>query len=253
MRRLLGGLVAAGLAFAWPLLGAASAQDDGAEGGDPLDRIRAQVPEGEPGDFDLTEADERFGRLVRDFGDTTDIDVGEGSELTGPCGGLAMSYDKDGDLLDVALDAGTGAPPVDVLDGGQAFTSGNPFEVDTRGVVAYFGFMPRRGDGPMDHDWEVTTEGISLDSGGDDNPDGNNRNAGVVDLARQLPFAFTVDAEVEGSLTSANLDECQGHGHVRFVGGFPLATVPGVAGTVFLAGGVLGLLFNARPATTFKA
>lgn len=258
MRRVVLGMVAVALGLGGLLAGAgASAQQGGGGGGgqgqDPLDAIRAAIPEGEPGDFDLSRAQRRFGPLVAAFGDTTDIDVSDSSALTGPCGGIAMSYDRDGELLDAALDAGSDAPPVDVLDGGQAFTSGNPFEVDTRGSVAYFGFMPRRGEGPMDHSWEITTEGISLDSGGDDNPRGNNRNAGLVDLAKQLPFAFTVDAEVSGQLTSANLPECAGSGHVRFTGGFPLATVPGVAGTVFLAAGVLGLLFNARPARTFRA
>lgn len=256
MRRGLWGAVAAALGLGLLVLGGeVAAQDGGDEGGDgdPLDAIRAQVPEGAPGEFDLTEADARFGQLVRDFGDTTGLDVGEGSDLTGPCGGIAMSYEENGDLLDAALDAGNGQPPVDVIDGGQAFTSGNPFEVDTRGVVAYYGFMPRRGEGPMDHSWEITTAGVSLDSGGDPNEAGNNRNAGLVDLADQLPFAFSLDAEISGHLTSANLEECQGSGHVRFVGGNPLLTVPGIAGTVTLLGGVFGLLFNARPAVTFRA
>jgi hypothetical protein len=249
------GVVAAGLGLGglW-LGGGAGAQDGGGGGGnqDPLDAIREQVPEGEPGEFDLTEADERFGRLVRDFGDTTDVDVGTGSALTGPCGGIAMSYDSDGELIDAALDAGGPAPPVDVLDGGQAFTSGNPFEVDTRGVVAYYGFMPQRGEGPMDHTWEIRTQGVSLDEGGDPNNAGNNRNAGIVDLAENLPFAFSFDAQIEGELTSENLRPCAGEGHVRFLGGFPLATVPGIVGTVTLLGGVFGLLFNARPAVTWK-
>jgi hypothetical protein len=260
MRRVLLGMVAAALALGWFVVGTASArQDEGGGGGggdatteDPLDVIRDQIPEGAPGEFDLTEADERFGQLIRDFGDTTSVDAGEGSSLTGPCGGIAMSYDEDGDLLDAALDAGTDAPPVDVLDGGQAFTSDNPFEVDTKGVVAYFGFMPRRGEGPKNHSWEITTAGVSLDEGGDPNRRGNNRNAGVVDLADQLPFAFSLDAEIEGSLTSNNLDECAGSGHVRFTGGNPLVSVPGAIGTVTLLGGVFGLLFNARPAATFK-
>lgn len=253
MRRVLWGVVAAALGLGWLVLGGLASAQEEAPSGDPLDAIRDAVPRGAPGEFDLTAADERFGGLVRDFGDTTDLEVGEGSSLTGPCGGIAMSYGDDGDLIDAALDAGNGDPPVDVLDGGQAFTSGNPFEVDTRGVVAYYGFMPRRGDGPMDHSWEITTAGVSLDSGGDPNGDGNNRNAGLVDLADQLPFSFSLDAEISGHLTSANLDECKGTGHVRFIGGNPLLSVPGIVGTVTLLGGVLGLLLNARPAVTFKA
>ncbi len=255
MRRVLLGSLAATLALGWLFAGVASAQDGEADEvttEDPLELIREQVPEGAPGQFDLTAAEERFGRLVRDFDDTTSVDIGDGSTLTGRCGGIAMSYEENGDLLDAALDAGTGDPPVDVLDGGQAFTADNPFEVDTRGVVAYFGFMPRRGDGPMDHSWEIRTAGVSLDEGGDPNAAGNNRNAGLVDIGEQLPFAFSLDAEVEGRLTSENLADCAGAGHVRFTGGNPLVSVPGAVGTVTLLGGVFGLLFNARPAVTSK-
>ena len=72
--------------------------------------------------------------------------------------------------VDAAADWGDDNPPVDLLDGGQAFTTSNRFKVDTRGVVVYYGFMPHEGDGPIDHEWEVKTSGISLDSGGDPNP-----------------------------------------------------------------------------------
>jgi hypothetical protein len=49
------------------------------------------------------------------------------------------SYDGDGKLLDAAADLGDDSPPIDLLDKKQAFTSGNPFKVDTRGVVVYYG------------------------------------------------------------------------------------------------------------------
>ena len=62
------------------------------------------MPEGEPGEFDLTEEDERFGMFVAAFGGSTAVaDFGSGSELTGPCGGHAFSYDRDGVLLDAAV------------------------------------------------------------------------------------------------------------------------------------------------------
>jgi hypothetical protein len=245
--------VAAGLALSWLFAGAASGQEDGEDEGttdDPLELTRAAVPETLPEQLHLRAAERRFGDLVREFDDTTPVDIDDGSVLTGLCGGIVMTYGEDGGLVDAALDAGTGDPPVDVLDGGQAFTADNPFEVDTRGVVAYFGFMPRRGEGPEDHRWQISTAGVRLDHGGDENRRGVNRNAGVVDLGAELPFAFSADAEVDGSLVSANLEECGGQGYVRFTAGNPLTTVPGIVGTATLLAGVLGLLFTARPTLT---
>lgn len=93
----------------------AMAQTD-STGDDALDAIREQIPEGFPGEFDLTEASAEFGQLVTLFGESSVVaDYGTGSQLTGPCGGFAYSYDEDGILIDAALDAGVGAPPVDLL------------------------------------------------------------------------------------------------------------------------------------------
>ena len=117
-----------------------------------LEAIRALIPEGDPGEYDLDEADMLFGQLVELTELSTDVDdFGTGSEVTGPCGGFAFSFDQDGRRIDAAFDTGDDGPPIDLLDGDQAFTSANPFRVDTRGVVVYFGFMPRSGDGPMVH------------------------------------------------------------------------------------------------------
>ena len=38
--------------------------------------------------------------------------------------------------------------------------------------------MPQEGIGPLDNSWFIKTSGVSLDSGGDANVDGDNRNAG---------------------------------------------------------------------------
>lgn len=217
-----------------------------------LDELRDLVPEGNPGEYDLDEADLLFQAIVEAYGRTAvTSDFGDGSSLTGPCGGWAFSYDHDGALIDAAFDAGDGDAPVDVLDGGQAFTSGNPFEVDTRGVVAYYGFSPQSGDGPRNHRWEIVTSGISIDSGGDPNDAGNNRNSGLVDLDDDLPVKFTAQVRVEGNMTSENLASCVGNGHVKFVGN-GLTDPVGIAALVLLGGGLFGLLFNARPATTWK-
>lgn len=217
-----------------------------------LDELRELVPEGDPGEFDLAEADLLYQAMVEAYGRTaTTSDFGDGSVLTGPCGGWAFSYDGDGALIDAAFDSGDDNPPVDVLDGGQAFTSGNPFKVDTKGVVAYYGSAPQSGDGPLNHRWEIVTSGISIDSGGDPNPNAKNRNSGLVDLADQLPFSFAAKVRVEGEMRSDNLAACIGKGHVEFLGN-GLTSPVGLAGLALLGGGLFGLLFNARPATTWK-
>lgn len=218
-----------------------------------LDELRELIPEGTPGEYDLDEADVLFHALAEAYGRVAQTtDFGDGSSLTGPCGGWAFSYDEDGSLIDAAFDAGDGAAPVDIFDGGQAFTSGNPFEVDTRGAVVYYGFAPQRGDGPIDHRWEIVTGGISIDSGGDPNPNAKNRNTGLVDLGEDLPVKFTAKVKVEGEMTSQNLAPCSGNGHVKFRGN-GLTDPVGLAALALLGGGFLGLLFNSRPAMTYKA
>ncbi len=218
-----------------------------------LDEIRALVPEGDPGKYDLTEASAEFGQYVILFGQSTAVaDFGDGSQLTGLCGGFAYSYDKNGDLLDAAIDLGDGDAPVDLLEGTQAFTSGNPFKVDPRGVVVYYGFSPESGDGPEDHRWYIKTSGISLDKGGDPNPQLKNRNAGLVDLNKDLPVKFTAKVKIEGHMMSENQPDCVGKGHVSFEGD-GLTDPVGLAGLALLGGGIFGLLFNSRPAITWKS
>ena len=86
-----------------------------------LDALRAEIPEGFPGESDLTEASEEFGRLVALYGQSTQVGaIGSGSKLTGLCGGYAYSYDKDGALMDAAMDVGDDGAPIDLIDGGQA-------------------------------------------------------------------------------------------------------------------------------------
>ena len=234
-------------------LGAAAvAQDGGSIDQDALDALREEIPEGFPGKYDLTEANEEFGRLVAAYGQSTEVpDFGTGSSLTGSCGGYAYSFDADGMLIDAAMDTGGGDPPIDVLDGVQAFTAANPFKVDTRGLVQYFGFFPRDGDGPEDHRWFIKTSGVSLDSGGDPNPQLKNRNSGIVDLAEDLPVKFSAIVRVSGEMTTKNIGMCAGKGHVEFIGN-GLTDPVGLAGLALLGGGFFGLLFNSRPAYTYK-
>ncbi len=242
-----GSAIVLGLSFS---LGAVAQNDLDRE---TLDALRDEIPEGFPGKYDLTEASEEFGRLVSLYGQSTRVgDFGKGSVLTGMCGGYAYSFDESGDLLDAAMDVGDNSPPVDIIDGGQAFTSSNPFKVDTRGIVQYYGFSPEDGDGPENHTWYIKTSGISLDKGGDPNTQLKNRNAGLVDLAEDLPVKFTATVKVSGNMMSENQPDCVGKGHVKFLGngvGDPV----GLAGLALLAGGFFGLLFNSRPAYTYKS
>ena len=78
-----------------------------------------------------------------------------------------------------------------------------------------------------------------------------NRNAGIVDLDKDLPVKFTADIKVEGHMMSDNQPDCFGKGHVS-VEGDGLTDPVGLAGLALLGGGIFGLLFNARPAMTYK-
>ena len=229
----------------------AGAQDDGAGDG-ALDAVRALVPVDDPGQYDVATANALYGQLVEAYRASTPVDsFGDNSTLTGVCGGFAHSYDDDGDLVDAAADFGDDTPPVDLLDGGQAFTSDNRFKVDTQGAVVYFGFMPYEGGGPSDLEWEIKTVGIPLDSGGVPNPTAVNMTSGRADLADDLPVTFTANAKVTGEVTSTNIGSCDGEGQVEFLGN-GLADPVGIAAMVLFAVGMLGLLFNARPSRSWK-
>ncbi len=215
------------------------------------ERAAASVPAGQP---------------VPTYAETEFLLDNDSSKLQGHCAGVAISYDSDGKPIDAAVGIGSTGNGllVDTLPpnaGERAFTSGNPFEVRADGKVVYFGYLPFGGtvgesglDGPRDHVWEIKTSGISLDKGGDDNPNGNNANAGVVDMGDNIPgpLRFTGDADVTGDFFArTNGLWCVASGHVHFGGPFP--PVAGGIATVLAAGGFLGLLFNSRPALTFKA
>jgi hypothetical protein len=200
---------------------------------------------------------------------------GEGAVLLGPCGGAAISYDAHGDSLDAMVDVGDGNPPVDIY-GNAAMTAGNPFRVDSGGVVAYFGFTL---DAPTltlgafhNHRWEVVIMGISADEGGDPNPRDKNHNSGLVELGDVLPFQFQAKVKVQGvfvdqwgtadlaGYSAADLGAfaghavCFGEGWVEFVGeGYPLFTAAGALATALAAAGFAGILFNARPALSWRA
>lgn len=191
---------------------------------------------------------------------TVDTIGGGSSFLQGQCGGVAISYDADGAVIDAAVGVGATRDGL-LLDvsgdgrGERAFTTSNPFEVRADGQVVYSGYLPYTGgEGPLDHVWKITTGGLSVDSGGDDNPDANNANAGIVNLGESIPAParFTGTFVVQGWLFSQNGRFCVAEGHVQFTGPFPLFTAPGALGTIVGFAGIAGLLFNARPAQTFR-
>ncbi len=185
------------------------------------------------------------------------------------------SYDADGKSLDAAVDFGDENGPVDVY-GEPAFTASNPFRVDSRGTVAYYGFTK---DAPgliagafHNHRWEMLVMGISADNGGDPNAENKNRNAGLVELGDTLKLQFQAKVKAQGILVDewgpeslpsysasdltafAGHEICFGSGWVQFVGDqYPLFTAPGALATALAAAGCAGLLFNARPALSWRA
>lgn len=290
-RRLALGLIAGGLVFG-PLVGAAAAQSTDADEAPPPDPAQVEelvqfysivliesgvvefdengvprVPEGDPGERDQTPANTpQFGQLIDETlageGFSTDVDVGDGSELLGDCGGMAMSFDSDGAMLDWAIGVPSregGGPTGQLVDvygdgeGERAFTSSNPFEVDD--LVVYVGTMPADPgrDGPLEHNWSIKTAGISIDSGGDPNENGKNRNAGEVDVGSVPSWLRPAGIfPIKGELESQNGLFCVAEGWVIFTGGNPLLTAPSAVAAVFGVTGIVGLLFNSRPAITWR-
>jgi hypothetical protein len=219
----------------------------------------AEVPEiiGEPGERDRPPGVmEYLGEDATEF--SAELPGGTSSVLTGPCQGIAASFAPDGDgykILDIAADFDDAGPPLDLyepLDDGrfaQAFTSGNPFEVHVDGFVVYAGYAD---PAPIEHNWEIRTYGLSLDSGGDPNGGAENRNAGTVNLKEDLPAAAKVNAlfYIEGEMTANSGFRCDGSGYFKTTGGN--RTLEGAGVVLVLAMG-FGALFNSRPARTWRA
>jgi hypothetical protein len=203
---------------------------------------------GEAGDLDLPPGELVYEGLVT-AAEEEGVPDGGGSSLAGPCTGAAISFDGDGGIVDAAADFDPAAPPVDLIDGGQAFTASNPFEVDVNGYVVYAG---QAAPAPLNHEWFVRVQGLNLDEGGDDNPDAEDRNAGSVNLSDDLPGPAKVNAlfAIDGEMTADDGFACSGSGFIKTVGGAP---VLGGLGLVLALAGGLGALFNARPARTWRS
>lgn len=241
--------------------------DDGVPDiGDPDGDGLPNVLEGDPGERDITPGDPAAAAEVLRQIDAIGLDLittlDEGSDLHGDCSGMAMSFDNDGNLVDWAVGVGSnegGGGTGQLIDihgegevGTRAFTQDNPFKVGDR--VVYFGRLPTEGDGPAEHNWAIRTAGISLDSGGDPNEGGKNRNAGEVNLGAILHETLRPAGifPVTGELTSENGLSCVADGWVEFQSANPLLTAPSAAAALIGGLGVAGLLFNARPARTWK-
>lgn len=171
--------------------------------------------------------------------------TGGGSSLTGPCTGVAISYDSDGQSIDGAYDTGGPAAPVG-FDGEQAFTSDNPYQVstDSGAMVVWFGFY----DGAItSNTWDLSLQGFGVISGGDDNPLGDNDGSGTIDFP--LPFTGLITAS--GNFNPDGAEACTGEGWVEFVSDTnTILTAPGLVAAGFVVIGGIGLFFNARPRFT---
>lgn len=225
------------------------------DGGGTVDDATAAVTAAQAGAVPDGQTVPTYDEFVGDF----EV-IGDDAALNGQCGGVAISYGPDDEILDAAVGIGTAGNGllVDTFGdgaGSRAFTSDNKFEVRADGKVVYFGYLPfAGGDGARDHRWEISSDVLSLDKGGDPNPNRKNANAGVVDFEDNIPsaFRFTGDLQVEGEFFS-NTDGlwCVAEGWVHFGG--PWLTPVTAAATALAAGGFLGLLFNSRPAQTFHS
>jgi hypothetical protein len=185
----------------------------------------------------------------------------DGSSLTGPCKGIAIAYDADGLSVDAIIDRGGDGPLLDIF-GNQAMTRGNPFEVDTRGTLLYFGSS--QPETFHNHRWFLKAAGVFKDDGGDPNPRDKNRNAGSVDFGSLLPFPFTALVKANGAwvdewgpaelpeMASYPAPNCVGEGWVKFVGPNPIMTPPGALAVLLAVAGFTGVLFNARPALSWR-
>ncbi|MCB2223829.1 MAG: hypothetical protein KQH83_06595 [Actinobacteria bacterium] len=137
-----------------------------------------------------------------------------------------------------------------------------------------------------DHSWTVAVMGISADRGGDPNQRDKNRNAGLVDLgeiftevnvpgidltelnAKVKAKGAIIDLYAEGDINGKRLPDdfdldvitaeagarefCFGEGWVKFNGSGPPVAATAIAG-LLAAAGFAGLLFNVRPAQSWRA
>lgn len=137
-----------------------------------------------------------------------------------------------------------------------------------------------------DHSWTISIMGVSADRGGDPNQRDKNRNAGLVDLGEILgdvpvpgydltELNLTVKAKgaiidlfADGDPSgkrlpddydqasiealAGNAEFCYGEGWTKFVGSGPPMAATAVA-SILAAAGFAGLLFNVRPAMSWRA
>jgi hypothetical protein len=137
-----------------------------------------------------------------------------------------------------------------------------------------------------DHSWTISIMGVSADRGGDPNQRDKNRNAGLVDLGDILgdvnagPLDLTelnakvkakgaiIDLFADGDPGGKRLPDsydrasietlaggaefCYGEGWTKFVGSGPPMAATAVA-SILAAAGFAGLLFNVRPAMSWRA
>ncbi|MBI5157044.1 MAG: hypothetical protein HZA58_03410 [Acidimicrobiia bacterium] len=182
----------------------------------------------------------------------------------------------------------TGGNPFKVDPGGVVAYWGFTADVPTFSTTGEISGVDYGDPAPAyhDHSWTMAVMGVSADRGGDPNQQDKNRNAGLVELGeilgdvdagpvdltelradvkakgaiidlyaagdpggRRLPDDFdqaTIEAEAAGA------EFCFGEGWVAFVGSGPPLAATAVA-AILAAAGFAGLLFNVRPAQSWRA
>lgn len=158
--------------------------------------------------------------LIAFAGTARAADPAAGAAITGPCTVTATSTGKSGEQLDTLTGPGTSDPK-------------NPFDVDSKGSVAWAGTGPAITSGT----YQLTIYGLPIWSGTIDNADGKTSADGVLKLGDILPIDVVGLIEVGGSVTGTG-GSCSGSAWIRLAGD-PLTSIPGIVG---IGAGILGLV-----------
>ena len=165
--------------------------------------------------------------------------------------GSRILYGENGDLIDAATRPRR-RQPADRSCSKVARRS-PPASVQGRhtGVVAYYGFTPQEGVGPENNSWFVKTAGISLDSGGDaqrrrrqpERRHRRSRRGPAGQVLRQRQDQRRVDVRQPRAACGrgqhrVHRQRADRSGRDRL--------------SALLGGGLVGPLFNARPAMTYR-
>lgn len=166
------------------------------------------------------------------------------------CGGIVVSVDADGGLVDAALAVPNGVV-IDLFPeadrGSAVFSEDNPFTVvDT---IAYAGSIDAGTNDPISVAWDITSAGVPIAGGSATGAD--TEEAGVIKVRDQAPlgrYAMPLGVfPVEGTLQTSGDGSCAGSGWIVIEGGNPATSRAGLAAGALTLTGAAGLFINARP------